>query len=203
MTARLRLPQPADVGAEWVFDSSALYHAALADRLDVLGALVPGQSCVSPLAVFDELGAAAGRDRRLAQVRAQPWLAEVRVDGLEDLRNLLVWARLLGAGPHHMGEAAVLTYAQSRAAVAIIDDRRPRKVAKQAGLMAHGTLWLIARACLLGRTLPAAAGGLIDALRGTGARYPCSGAGFPAWARHHGLPLGRDSVEVRPPASGG
>jgi predicted nucleic acid-binding protein len=187
VSVRLNLPDPREVGAELVFDSSALYHPAAADRLDVLGDLVAGHDCVAPRAVMEEIDRAATRDPRLRGVARQPWLRQVRIDSLDDLPHLFRWAELLGAGVHHRGEATVLTYAQSHRAIAIVDDQRPRVLARQHGLMAHGTLWLIARACRLGRTSPAAASGLIDALRAAGARYPCEGSTFASWARSNGL----------------
>lgn len=201
MSSRVQLPEAREVGAELVFDSSALFHAALADRLDVLGALVEGSRCVAPASVFDEVRRAAG-NRGLGERIWPAWLEVVHVDGLDDLPHLFRWAELLGAGDHHRGEAAVLAYAQSRHAVAIVDDRQPLLLAKREGLLAHGSLWLMTRACLEGRTSPAAVAGLIDALVAAGARYPCDGRTFSSWARGNGLPLGPSEVpDVRDTAA--
>lgn len=51
----------------------------------------------------------------------------------------------------------------------------------------HGTVWLLAAACRTGKQTLAGAGNLMDALRATRARLPCSGAEFPAYARRHRL----------------
>jgi hypothetical protein len=51
----------------------------------------------------------------------------------------------------------------------------------------HGTIWLLAGACRQGKLTPGGAGALIDALRSTGHRLPCPGAGFASYARQHGL----------------
>ncbi len=190
MSVRIRMPEAREVRAELVFDSSALFPFAVADRLDVLGDLVEGRTCVAPDAVFEEVRRAVARDRGITGIAWPQWLGAVHVDGLDDLPHLIRWAGLLGSGVHHRGEATVIAYAQSHAAIAIVDDRHPRILATQAGLMAHGSLWLMARACLWGRTTPAAVGGLIDALIAAGARYPCDGRTFPRWARDNGLPVG-------------
>jgi predicted nucleic acid-binding protein len=129
----------------------------------VLGDLVASRTCVTTLAVLDELRRGVGQHPRLAAVDRLPWLSEVRVDSLNDLHQLLVWGQQLGAGEHHWGEVTVLTYAATHNAVAIIDDDRPRRLAQQAGVMARGTLWIIATACWEARLTSVAAGGLIDA----------------------------------------
>jgi hypothetical protein len=51
----------------------------------------------------------------------------------------------------------------------------------------HGTIWLLAGACRDGKLSESAAGNLVDALRATGLRLPCTGAEFPAYARQYGL----------------
>jgi predicted nucleic acid-binding protein len=202
VSIRIQLPEARELEAELVFDSSALFHAAVADRLDVFGDLIDGRRCVAPASVFEEVRRAATRGRGLGGVVWPAWLGVVHVDGLDDLPYLFRWGELLGAGDHHRGEAAVLAYAQSRGAVAIVDDKEPLLLAKRTGLMAHGSLWLMTRACLSGRTSPAAVAGLIDALVAAGARYPCDGRTFRSWAERNGLPLGRGGVpDLRDTAS--
>ena len=51
----------------------------------------------------------------------------------------------------------------------------------------HGTIWLLADACRDGKLSEPAAGNLVDALRATGLRLPCTGAEFPGFVRQHGL----------------
>jgi hypothetical protein len=51
----------------------------------------------------------------------------------------------------------------------------------------HGTIWLLARACRDGKLTLVAADSLIEALRSTGLRLPCTGGEFPRYAQQHGL----------------
>jgi predicted nucleic acid-binding protein len=172
---------------QFVFDTSALYHAALAERLDVLGYLVRGATCVTTRVVLDELRRGAAARPRLLDAERQDWLTEARVDGLEEIRRVIDWARRLEVGARDHGEATVIAYAEMHRAVAIVDDRRAWRLAERAGVPVHGTLWLVARACRNGRVTEAGAGGLIDALADAGARLPCDGAGFRGWAIGRGL----------------
>jgi hypothetical protein len=51
----------------------------------------------------------------------------------------------------------------------------------------HGTLWLLAAACRNGKLTLAAAENLIETVRSTGLRLPCTGREFPGYGRQHGL----------------
>jgi hypothetical protein len=51
----------------------------------------------------------------------------------------------------------------------------------------HGTLWLIANGLNAGELLLPEAERLVDQLRSTDARLPCSGAEFFEWAKSQGL----------------
>lgn len=177
-----------------VFDTSVLYHAALAERLDVLGSLVARRRCVTTRVVLEEL-ARRGVEQdepRLRAVSDEPWLDEVRVDGHAEIQHLLTWMDRLGAGDRDLGEATVLGFTAASGAVAVIDDDRARRRGRQAGLRVHGTLWLLADACRGELIAPGAAAGYVDAVRATGARLPCRGADFPNWARRHGLSVKPD-----------
>jgi predicted nucleic acid-binding protein len=171
----------------YVFDTSALYHAALAERLDVLGDLTGTAECVTTRTVLDELRQAGRTDRRLLDVQRQGWLTEVRFDGLAETRHLVEWMRRLEIDTRDYGELTVIAYAQMHGAVVIVDDKKARRLAKREGLRAHGSLWLIAAACRAGRLSDAGARSLVDALVGTGARLPCAGAEFRDWAADCGL----------------
>lgn len=65
--------------------------------------------------------------------------------------------------------------------------REAVRVARTYGLDVHGTIWLLAGACRDGKPSEPAAGNLIDALRSTGMRLPCTGAEFSDYARRYGL----------------
>lgn len=177
----------AGAGTLLVFDASALHHFALADRLDVLNSLVQGRAAVTTKAVRDELDRSAMQDARLRRLGTADWLTTQHVDDLDELVPLAKWVHRTGAGRFHRGEATVLAHAEVRDGIAVIDDRRAAQLGRRYGVQVHGTLWVIAEACRTGVTSVAAVRGLIDTLRATGARYPCDGPGFEAWARTNGL----------------
>ncbi len=77
--------------------------------------------------------------------------------------------------------------AELRSGTAITDDQEAVRVARTYGLDVHGTIWLLAGACRDGKPPVPAAGNLIDALRATGLRLPCTGAEFPGYAGEYGL----------------
>jgi hypothetical protein len=87
----------------------------------------------------------------------------------------------------NLGEASVFAAAELRSATAITDDPGPVRVARKHGLDTHGTIWLLAGCCRNGKLSEIAGGNLIDALRATGLRLPCTGGEFPDYARQHGL----------------
>ena len=106
---------------------------------------------------------------------------------VDEIRLFAIWPGRLGSGERDLGEASVFAAAELRSATAITDDPGPVRVARTHGLDAHGTIWLLAGACRDGKLSEAAAGNLVDALRATGLRLPCTGAEFPRYARQHGL----------------
>ena len=138
-----------------VWDASALYHAIVADRVDVLGDLASPWRNISTATVNGEL-------RRKGLNLVAPWIEIVHVDEPDELRSLLTWAQTLGAGP-----------------------RDAKRVAVANGLDAHGTLWLFTEAVNTGRCSLASVSGLVNVLMDHGARYPAKirNEGFAAWAR--------------------
>lgn len=97
------------------------------------------------------------------------------------------WAERIGFGERDQGEASAFTVAELRSATAITDDRDAVRAARTYGLDVHGTIWLLSGACTDGKLSEPAAGNLLDALRATGLRLPCTGAEFPSYARQHRL----------------
>lgn len=163
-----------------VWDTSPILHAGRIDRLDVLGDIASGWAHnVTTAAVAEELEADS--------VAVPDWLEVVHVDGLVELVALADWLRRVSAGKHNRGEATVLAWAHVHEAVAIIDDKDARLAAQRAGLAAHGTLWVIANAVQDKRIPRAAASGFVDAMQGSGARYPFEAGGFIPWAESHCL----------------
>lgn len=109
------------------------------------------------------------------------------VDSLAAMRLLFEYARVLGSGSRDVGEAATLSFAELRGAVAIIDEAAAKKAGTARGVAVHGTLWVVAeafKATLLGEAETVA---LVNQLRAAEAWFPCDGAEFLAWAREKGL----------------
>ena len=122
-----------------VWDASALHHAILADRVDVLGDLASPWRNVSTATVNGEL-------RRNGLHLAAPWIEIVHVDEPDELRASFAWGQALGAGPRDLGEATVCAWAELHGGVPLIDDGDAKRVAVANGLVAHGTLWLFTEA---------------------------------------------------------
>lgn len=163
-----------------VWDTSPILHAGLIDRLDVLGDIASGwPRNVTTAAVVEEL--------EPESIAVPDWLEVVHVDGLSELVALGSWLQRVSAGSHHRGEATVLAWAEVHLAIPIIDDKDARIAAQHAGLAAHGTLWVVANAFQDKRITRAAASGFIDAMQGSGARYPFEPGGFIGWAESQDL----------------
>ncbi|KXK58347.1 hypothetical protein AWW66_30295 [Micromonospora rosaria] len=171
----------------FVLDTMVLSHFTLADRLDVLQDLLLDADCWTTQMVREELRVGSQTHRELVAACEADWLTTAELDTLDEVRCFTKWAARLGSGDRDLGEASVLAAAELRAGVAITDDRNATQVARTHGARVHGTIWLLAGACRDGKQTPTAAGNLIEALRATGARLPCSGAEFPNYARKHNL----------------
>jgi predicted nucleic acid-binding protein len=169
------------------FDTSPLSHFARAELLPELEMLIAEDECVVVQAVADEIKAGIAKHPELSEVSALPWLTEVRVDGLPELRLFAQYARLLGSGSRDIGEAATLAWAECNGATAIVDERAGTRHARQRDVDVHGTLWLIARGLQTGAVDVRMAEDLVDRLNDTEAWFPCGGATFLKWARENAL----------------
>ncbi|QSB16695.1 hypothetical protein JQS43_10665 [Natronosporangium hydrolyticum] len=170
-----------------IFDTMILSHFALADRLDVLGELLLGQPCATTTVVLDELRTGAKTRPELAGALELEWVRQLPLDRPGEIKSFGVWVRRLGATGRDLGEASVFAAAEHNGAVAITDDRSATRVGRAYRLSVHGTIWLLVRACGAGKLTEAAAGTLVEALRATGHRLPCTGTEFPRYVRQHGL----------------
>jgi predicted nucleic acid-binding protein len=170
-----------------VLDATCLSHFARADRLDVLRDLLVGRRCWTTETVLAELHHGIADYPLLGNVSGQEWLLVAGLDSLAEIRLYDTWLKRVGSAGRDQGEASVFATAERRAATAITDDRRATRVGRFYVLDVHGTIWLLAGACREGKLTVAGTGNLIDALRATGHRLPCTGAGFPAYAHRHGL----------------
>jgi predicted nucleic acid-binding protein len=179
--------EPSAATVPLVLDATCLSHFARADRLDVLRDLLVGRQCWTTETVLAELDRGITDHPLLRNVVGQEWLLVAGLDSVAEIRLYDTWLRRVGSVGRDQGEASVFATAERQGATAITDDRRAAKVARFHGLDVHGTIWLPAAACREGKLAPAGVGSLIDALRVTGHRLPCTGVGFPSYARQHGL----------------
>lgn len=169
-------------------DSSVLSPFARAGKLEVLHQLTAERRCVVPLAVLREIDAGVAEYPRLAEVRGTSWLEAVPTDSFDELRVTSLYLADLGTDDEsrNVGEATTLAWAEVHGAVALVDDALAVAFGRKRGCTVVRTLRLITNA--LGALGDADASLLVDALvRDGGARFPCDGAGFIAWAENQGL----------------
>lgn len=170
-----------------VFDNSPLSHFARAGRLAVLDRLTASYRRVVPDGVLEEIRAGEEQYPPLADIRNLDWLEAVPCNEPEELRAFAHYARVLGSGPRDVGEALVLAWAEVHRAIAIIDERAGTQAAIGRGVSVHGTLWLITNGVSSKDLALSDAERLVDQLRESDARLPCSGAEFFEWAQNRGL----------------
>jgi predicted nucleic acid-binding protein len=171
-----------------VLDTMCLMHYALADRLDVLGSFLVGYQSFSTNIVRSELlEKSQTRGERISNAMSLPWLEFDQLSTLDDLRRFADWKRRLGADKYNTGEASVFAVAEKLHGIAVTDDTEAIRAARGHGLEVHGNLWLLAKSCREGKSTVAGASTIVDMLRMTGLRLPCTGAGFESWARTHCL----------------
>lgn len=182
MTEQLAVANPV-----WVLDAMCLIHFGRAERLDVLRDLLVGKECWTTQVVLEELHQGAVTHPELTDVDTGDWLKVAQLDTLEEIRLFALWVSRIGSGERDRGEASVFAFAELRSATAITDDQEAVRVARTYGLDVHGSIWLLAGFCRDGKVTEPAAGNLVDALRATGLRLPCTGAEFSSYARQHGL----------------
>ncbi|TDP42185.1 hypothetical protein [Nocardia ignorata] len=177
MTSELRL----------VFDATCLNHFARIDRIDVLGHLLVGCVCTTTELVREELRNGVNQHASIASALEADWLGIDQLDAFEALLAFERWTRRIGSGSRDVGEASVFAVAELNGAIAICDDAAATKVARRYDLETHGTLWLLAWSCRLGKLGIGEGATLIEMLVDSGMRLPCSGSGFAQWAGQHGL----------------
>ena len=170
-----------------VLDAMCLNHFARVDRLDVLRHLLVDHECCTTYVVLSELRAGVSVHADLQAALELEWVRPVRLESVPELECFAKWVDRIGAGERNLGEASVFAVAELCHGTAITDDQPATRVARRFGIEVHGTVWLLTRACKAGKLTVAAAGNLVDMLRATGMRLPCTGPEFDSWARHHGL----------------
>ena len=170
-----------------VFDSSVLSAFAEAGYLDMLGHYLAEDECFATDVVRDEIRTGSVTRPELEAVERAEWLRRGELSTDTELLAFARWATLIGSGTHDLGEASVFAFAEVEGTISVIDDRPATRVGRAHGLDVHGSLWMIGGFCRSGKLTEHAASRMIDALRGVGARLPCTGNEFPGWARRQGL----------------
>ena len=176
-------------GDRLVFDTSVLSAFAEAEQFDLLGHYLQGTKCFATDIVRAEIRQGAVTRPGLDVVPSAVWLAWATLDddAARGLDAFLRWKELVGAERHDFGEASTFAFAELHSATSVIDDRQATAVGRREGLDVHGSLWLITAFCNAEKLTEHAAMRLVDDLRRVGARLPCTGDEFPAWARKQGL----------------
>lgn len=170
-----------------LFDTTVLSHFARADRLDVLSDLVIAEQCGTTEVVKHELRQGADEHPALAEALDLSWLDIIPLESAEALVSFAKWARRMGMGDRNLGEASVFAAAEMGGGTVVTDDRDAARVGRAHGVDVHGTVWLLADACRNGKLTEVSASTLIDTLRATNMRLPCTGAEFGSFVRAHGL----------------
>lgn len=166
------------------WDTSPLFHAIKAGKLDVLGDITrtwQGVRNVTTQTVVDELSTYG------LSLASADWLEIVHVDHLNELTALVKWMDLVSGSNSNEGEATVLAWAEVNGAIAVIDDGDARRIARKYSLPVWGSLRVIATAISEGHATEYVGSTLVDALIDTGARYPCARGQFMSWAKQNGL----------------
>lgn len=170
-----------------VFDAMCLVHFTLAERLDVLRDLLTGTTCLTTHVVREEVRAGCKRHPILEAVLDADWLGLAKLDSLHEIRCFAKWVRRVGSSERDLGEASVFSAAELAGGMAITDDQAAVAVGRAHGLEVHGTVWLLACAVRTGKLNEVAAGNIVDGLRETGMRLPCTGASFGGFVRRNGV----------------
>ncbi|HVV86535.1 MAG TPA: hypothetical protein VHE35_25935 [Kofleriaceae bacterium] len=171
-----------------VLDSSVLSAFARANRLADLERLTHGDTHVTTRAVLDELAGGSSLHPVLANVAQQPWIHAVSVDSLAELVVFNEYVRILGSSSRNIGEASVLAHAEIRSAVAFVDDQAAVRAGKERRVNVRRSLGVVTEGIHRQILAHEEASALVDDLvRLGGARLPCDGASFLAWAERQGL----------------
>ena len=170
-----------------IFDTSCLSCFARAKRLEALRELTEGRRRVFTPAVMDEVEQGIHQHASLEDVLKCSWLELVHGDTLKELAAFSDYVRLLGSGPRDVGEAATLAWAEVHHAIAVIDDQTAVNVAHNRHVSVKRTLALISTGIQQDLISTDDAAILVDELIGGGARFPCDGRRFIAWAREKDL----------------
>ena len=134
------------MGTPFVFDAGPLSYFARAGRLETLRAICGDSRCVATDAVLEELRRGSDAHPSLLDVLDAAGLEHVGIEGLHELAVFAEYAQVLRSSREgDVGEAATLAWAETREAIAIVDDQAAANAGRQRKVETHGTLWLVIR----------------------------------------------------------
>lgn len=172
----------------YVFDTGPLRHFALEGWLGVLRFVTEDGRVVIPESVEEEIQAQAGSAPALGQILACSW---IQVDRRSDRAFSHAFAdferRLVDSQGRNRGECGVLALGSLSPCTLIIDDRVPRRIAKDRGMKLSGTLGLLCRAIREKRLTVDMVEHLADDLLAGAYRLPFGPGEFRSWAESEGL----------------
>lgn len=170
-----------------MFDTSPLSHFARAGRLETLERLTADHRRIVTRAVLEEIKNGVAKHETLAEVLELPWLEQVPVDSLDELRAFAIYAARLGSGARNVGEAATLAWAEVHGAVASVDEATARKLAQERDVPLRGTVGLVCHGVLAGIVTVDEGRVLLAELRLAGAWLPWTDEDYDDWARQRGM----------------
>lgn len=130
----------------WVMDTSAYTHLCRAGYANIIGQLAPGGVVLVPCQVDIEIARGSDRYPSIPSVSSVEWAQTVVLDDDDELAAMFIKARLGGGVDEHIGECAVIAYAQRRGLLAVLDDRAAVEQADRLGVESIGTMWIVVEA---------------------------------------------------------
>jgi predicted nucleic acid-binding protein len=155
--------------------------------LAVLRSVAGERVVVIPDAVEFELREGALSHPHLNSILAAEWIKRVALSSEAELQAFAHFSSLLVAGNRNVGEAAVLAYAKTHTAIAVVDDGAARRAARDANVSQQGTLGLLCEAIRNELLTVAVVADVADHLLETEYRLPFAAGGFERWAKDNGL----------------
>jgi predicted nucleic acid-binding protein len=171
-----------------VFDDGPLSHFAEAGWLGLLKTWAGARTAWLPETVRRELGWGVDAYPHLRAVLEAPWLVQRVLDSATETALFGVYSsRLLGPNNENLGECGVLALAEAHNAVAVIDDRKARIIAKERKVNVTTTVSVLCdlvndRALALDTAAEVA-----DALLETEYRLPFKPGEFKMWVIREGM----------------
>ena len=127
-------------------DTSAYTHLCRAGYATVIERLAPGGVVLIPRQVDIEIARGSDKYPSVPSVSSVEWARTVLLDEDDELAAMLIKARLGGGVDEHIGECAVIAYAQRRGLLAVLDDRAAVEQADRLGVESIGTMWIVVEA---------------------------------------------------------